>query len=70
MKIKCVKCGWANEVNPAALLGKTKSAAKSAAARENGKLGGRPKTKRVTRRANDPSSPTAADGAGGAERKA
>jgi hypothetical protein len=42
--------------NPAAVaLGKMKSAAKSKAARENGKLGGRPrKPKRVTRRANDP----------------
>ena len=40
--------------NPAAVaLGKMKSAAKSKAARENGKLGGRPrKTKRVARRAN------------------
>lgn len=28
--------------------GKSKSAAKAAAARENGKLGGRPKQKRVT----------------------
>ena len=32
--------------------GKAKTAAKSAAAKTNGKLGGRPKTKRVTRRAN------------------
>jgi len=41
--------------NPAAVaLGKMKSAAKSKAARENGKLGGRPrKPKRVARRAND-----------------
>ena len=40
--------------NPAAVaLGKMKSAAKSKAARENGKLGGRPrKPKRVARRAN------------------
>jgi hypothetical protein len=40
--------------NPAAVaLGKMKSAAKSKAARENGKLGGRPrKLKRVARRAN------------------
>ena len=30
----------------ARLAGRTKSAAKSAAARENGKLGGRPKKKR------------------------
>jgi hypothetical protein len=46
--------------NPAAVaLGKMKSAAKSKAARENGKLGGRPrKPKRVARRANDPSSAT------------
>jgi len=44
--------------NPAAVaLGKMKSAAKSKAARENGKLGGRPrKTKRVARRANADSS--------------
>jgi hypothetical protein len=41
--------------NPAAVaLGKMKSAAKSKAARENGKLGGRPrKPKRVARRANN-----------------
>lgn len=40
--------------NPAAVaLGKMKSEAKSKAARENGKLGGRPrKPKRVARRAN------------------
>jgi hypothetical protein len=43
--------------NPAAqqlgrLGGLAKSAAKVAAVRENGKLGGRPKTKRVTRRQN------------------
>ena len=40
--------------NPAAVaLGQMKSAAKSKAARENGKLGGRPrKPKRVARRAN------------------
>jgi len=40
--------------NPAAVaLGKMKSAAKTKAARENGKLGGRPrKPKRVARRAN------------------
>jgi hypothetical protein len=40
--------------NPAAVaLGKMKSAAKSKAARENGKLGGRPrKPKRVARSAN------------------
>ena len=46
--------------NPAAVaLGKMKSAAKSKAARENGKLGGRPrKPKRVARRANDQSSHT------------
>lgn len=33
--------------------GKAKSRAKTAAAKANGKFGGRPKTKRVTRRAND-----------------
>ena len=40
--------------NPAAVaLGKMKSAAKSKAARENGKLGGRPrKPRRAARRAN------------------
>ena len=40
--------------NPAAVaLGKMKSAAKSKASRENGKLGGRPrKPKRVARRPN------------------
>lgn len=32
--------------------GKSKSRAKSAAAKANGRLGGRPKTKRVTRRQN------------------
>ena len=32
--------------------GKAKSRAKSAAAKANGRLGGRPKTKRVVRRAN------------------
>ena len=43
--------------NPTAVaLGKMKSAAKSKAARENGKLGGRPrKPKRVARRANEKS---------------
>ena len=43
------------EANPAAVaLGQMKSAAKSKAARENGKLGGRPrKPKRVARRANE-----------------
>ena len=58
--------------NPAAVaLGKMKSAAKSKAARENGKLGGRPlKTKRVVRRANDQAHPTAAGGTGGAQKKA
>jgi len=47
--------------NPAAVaLGKMKSAAKSKAARENGKLGGRPrKPKRVARRANDGAMPRA-----------
>ena len=46
-----------NMKNPAAVaLGKMKSAAKSKAARENGKLGGRPrKPKRVARRANEKS---------------
>ena len=33
--------------------GQAKSRAKLAAARANGKLGGRPKTKRAARRAND-----------------
>ena len=47
--------------NPAAVaLGKMKSAAKSKAARENGKLGGRPrKPKRVARRANAGAEPCA-----------
>ena len=51
--------------NPAAVaLGKMKSAAKSKAARENGKLGGRPrKTKRAARRANGLPEPSRHDDA-------
>ena len=50
--------------------GQSKSRAKLAAARENGMLGGRPrKPKRVARRANGTSSPTAGDGSGGAQTK-
>ena len=52
LKIRAV---LAEMKNPAAVaLGKMKSAAKPKAARENGKLGGRPrKPKRVARRANE-----------------
>jgi hypothetical protein len=42
-KIQCRRCGAANEVNPAKLLGGIKSKRKADAARINGKLGGRPK---------------------------
>lgn len=48
--IACPHCGGifhrslnALGIKPASILGGTKSAAKSAAARENGKKGGRPK---------------------------
>lgn len=40
---KCTKCGHEDEINPAALLASIKTEAKSAASRENGKKGGRPK---------------------------
>ena len=39
--MKCPKCK--TEINPAAMLGSIKSAAKAKSSRENGKLGGRPK---------------------------
>lgn len=42
MKIKCPKCSYEIDVNPAAELGKIKSPKRAAASRENGKLGGRP----------------------------
>lgn len=47
MKTICSKCKSHIEVNPAKLLGSIKSKAKSAAARENGKKGGRPKFRNI-----------------------
>ena len=46
----CPHCG--KPISAAAMLGSLSTPAKARAARANGKLGGRPKTKRVTRRAN------------------
>lgn len=54
--MNCPHCG--KEINVGALIGSVSTAAKAAAARENGKLGGRPrKPKRVARRANGRSKP-------------
>lgn len=41
MKPKCPNCG--KRINPASLLGSITTERKAEAARENGKLGGRPK---------------------------
>ncbi len=41
--MKCPHCG--KEINPASVMGQAKSEKKAAAARENGKKGGRPKGK-------------------------
>ncbi len=43
MSIICHTCGTENEVQPGQMLGSQKSEAKAATARENGKLGGRPR---------------------------
>ncbi len=46
--MKCPKCGY--KLNPAEALGKMKSEAKANAARENGKLGGRPAKRNIEKR--------------------
>jgi|GEM_PF-2954628 len=46
--MNCPHCG--REINIGALMGGVSSPAKARAARDNGKLGGRPKTKRPKRR--------------------
>ena len=46
--MNCPHCG--KEINVGALIGSVSTAAKAAAARENGKLGGRPKKKLPNRR--------------------
>lgn len=47
-EMKCPHCG--GEINPAALLGSIKSAAKAKASRANAKLGGWPKGKKRGKR--------------------
>lgn len=43
--MKCPHCG--KEINPAAMLGSISTPAKAEAARNNGKLGGRPRLRKA-----------------------
>lgn len=63
----CPHCG--KLLSAAALLGSISTPAKAQAARANGKLGGRPKTKRVIRRQNEKDHRLPPGGNGRAERK-
>lgn len=50
--MECPHCG--KEINIGSLLGSVTSRVKAEAARENGKLGGRPRTKKRKKRSADP----------------